>query len=354
MLKEKENQAVNKPTLLGERGNEILSLLIGDYIATSEAVGSRQLSKKLERRLSPATIRNVMSDLEELGYLSQPYTSAGRIPTQKGLRYYVDTLIEKRELNQEEKREITHHYHKTQHDIPSLFKQTSKMLATISKHTSLVQTPKWDKTVFKHLEFLPLSQGRVLGIFVAQNGMVENRILEGNENLTYSDLEKINNYCNACFVGLTLDEARGKAAKELVLVHKEYDRLLSKALLLAQNFLGEISENDLMIGGGSHLLDSPSLTTMEKVRQLLQTLEEKRQLLSLLDSCLESPGVRIFIGAESRCEAAHEMSLVTATYSCEGEVLGTLGVIGPTSMNYTKVIPMVDFTAKLVSDLLME
>ena len=172
MLNPQENQD------LSSRSREILDLLIADYIATSNPVGSRQIAKRIDNRLSPATIRNVLSDLEDSGFLAQPHTSAGRIPTEKGLRYYVDTLIERRPLSEEEENLIQNHYQVSGKDIRSLVTQTGKVLSEISKHVGLVLSPNWKSTLFKHIEFLPLSTHRILGIFVSQDGMVENRILE--------------------------------------------------------------------------------------------------------------------------------------------------------------------------------
>lgn len=330
---------------LNQRYQDILGQVVTDYIATASAVGSRQISKRMERHLSPATIRNVLKDLEEMGYLKQPHTSAGRLPTDKGLRFYVDTFVEKHPLSEQEEREIQTQYKLPEKDIRSLMQKTSTVLATLSQCVSLVLTPRLERTTFKHIEFLPLSKQRVLGIFVSQAGTVENKILETSEELNYRDLEKINNYANASFLGLTFEEAREKLAKELSHEHLEYDRLLSKALLLSQKLFDGMEKSELMVEG--------EFSTLERVKELLQSLEEKEQILKILDSCLKNPGVRIFIGAESQCGTMKDLSLITATYSQDGKLLGTLGVIGPTSMNYSKMISIVDFTAKIVSDLLI-
>lgn len=357
MLKQNGNQELEEETL-NERSRQILSLLITDYIATADPVGSRHLSRRVEQRLSPATIRNIMADLEEMGYLSQPHISAGRVPTPKGLRYYVDSMVETRSLSEEEKTEIASHYGASGpasgKDVLSILRHTGKVLSQISRYAGLVLMPKWEKTVFRHIEFLPLSRGRLLGIFVSQNGMVENRILETAHDFNYSELEKINNYCNARFVGLTLEEARKKTAEELAKTHREYDKLLAQALLLSQELLEGIEPADLVMEGETRLAGGPEFATLDRVRELMHSLDENQQILKLLDSCLESSGVRIFIGTESRCEPVRNLSLITATYGEGKNVLGTLGVIGPTSMNYSRLIPMIDFTAKLVTHVLEE
>lgn len=337
---------------LSPRYQEILGQVVSDYIGTTEAVGSRHISKQLRQRLSPATIRNVLKDLEEMGYLKQPHTSAGRIPTDQGLRFYVDTFVENHPLSEAEQRAIQTHYQIAEKDIPSLLKKTSTALATLSKFVSLVVTPKLEQTIFKHIEFLPLSKRRLLGIFVSQTGVVENRILETHDDLNFRELEKINNYCNACFFGLTLEEAREKLARESAKTHQEYDRLIHKALLFSQELFGQTSPTELMIEGEAQLLGTKAFSTMERIKELLTSLEEKQQLLKILDSCLDSPGVRIFIGSESHCQVTKDLSLITSTYSQGNRLLGTIGVIGPTSMNYSKVISIVDFTSKMLSDLM--
>lgn len=339
-------------TSLNPRYQEILGQVVADYIGSAQAIGSRQISKHLNRRLSPATIRNVLKDLEEMGYLKQPHTSAGRVPTDQGLRFYVDTFVERHPLSEKEQREIQEHYHIPEKDTRSLLKNTSRALAALSKYVSLVAGPKLEQTIFKHVEFLPLSRGRLLGIFVAQTGQVENRILEIQEELNFRDLEKINNYCNTFFYGLTLEEARDKMDRELARTHREYDRLITQALLFSQELFGEAGPAELVMEGHAQLLGTKNFSSVERIRELLDSLEEKQQLLKILDSCLASPGVRIFIGAESHCSATRDLSLITSTYSHGGRLLGTIGVIGPTSMDYAKVISIVDFTAKMVSDLM--
>lgn len=337
---------------LNPRYQEILGQVVTDYIAGAQAVASRQISKTIKSRLSPATVRNVLKDLEEMGYLKQPHTSAGRLPTDKGLRFYVDTFVEKHPLSEQEKKELQAHYQIPEKDIPTLLKKTSKALAHLSKYISLVVSPKLEQTVFKHIEFLPLSRGRLLGIFVSQTGLVENRILEIYDELNLREIEKINNYCNTFFYGLTLEEARAKMEKELACTHREYDRLITQALLFSQELLGEQSPAELVVDGEAQLFGTRGFSTIERIKTLLESLEEKQQLLKILDSCLASSGVRIFIGQESRCQATKDLSLITSTYSQGNCLLGTIGVIGPNSMDYAKVISIVDFTAKMVSDLL--
>lgn len=337
---------------LDPRQEEVLSLLVTDYIQKAGAIASGHIAGKLPRRLSPATVRSILADLETQGYLSQPHTSSGRVPTQQGLRYFVDSLLIQREPGNEEKEAILRHLHPDNGDLPALLKKAGQILSLIAHQASLVATPKMEKTVFKQMEFIPLSGGRILGIFVAQNGIVENRVLRVDEELNYGDLEKMNNYVNARFVGLPLEAAREKVVKELESVCLEYDRLLGRALLFSRELFAEIPSRDLMVEGESNLYREPEFSRGEDIAALQETLREKNLLLKLLESSLDAERVRIFIGRESRLPRGTHLSVIAAQYRCRGEVVGTLGVVGPTRMDYSKVIPIVDFTAHVVSDLL--
>lgn len=336
---------------LSNRDQEILQILISDYIASAQPVGSKAIATHHSRLISPATIRNVMADLEQRGYLLQPHTSAGRIPTEKGMRYYVDCLLKVRDLDENEKEQILNRYAGVGHNIDSLLKRTSNILSAISKYAGIVASPKVQNSDFKHIEFIRLSHKRLLGIFVTQTGLVQNRIIECNEEFSYSDLDRINNYCNSAFLGLTLSEALTKAKKELGLEQIEYDKLLKKAMLMSHELLSEIPTCDVLIEGEERLLNNPEFTQVESIKKVLEALEQKQQIVQLLDRCLDSEGVKIFIGAESGI-TAEGMSFVAAPYKQGNKTIGTIGVIGPTRMDYSRVIPVVDFTSKLISDLM--
>jgi heat-inducible transcriptional repressor len=336
---------------LSTRDRDILELLIADYIASAQPVGSRTIAKHHPAHLSPATIRNVMADLEEKGYLIQPHTSAGRIPTARAMRYYVDSILNVRELDDDERRRIEQRYAGAREGLDSLLRRTSTILSAISHYAGIVAAPRAEQIAFKHIEFIPLSRTRLLGIFVAQSGMVQNRIIECSQEFTYPELERINNYCNGAFLGLTLSEAREKAERELSDERVEYDKLLKKAMTMSNELLQEVSDGNVMIDGEQKLMDAPEFSRVESLKQILAALEEKQMIVKLLDRCLESRGVHIFIGSESEFPV-EGISMVTAPYRRKGKLIGTLGVIGPTRMDYSNVIPVVDFTAKLVSDLM--
>lgn len=341
---------------LKERDREILKILISDYIATALPVGSKTISKKHQGRYSAATIRNVMADLEEMGLLEQPHTSAGRIPTARGVRYYIDSILKCRELSPEEKGEVCKRYADAADlSVDEIIGRTSKVLSAISRYVGLVSTSNMDQVVFKQIQFLPLSSRRLLAIFVSQEGFVENKIIEIDEEYTYPDLEKINNYCNGAFLGLTLEDARIKIMREMERMEKDYDRLLSRALIFSREVFAAVAGGNIVFDGESHLVGEPEFLDAEKLKNLLLMLEEKKQLLCILDRCKEADKVNIFIGAETDGEVSKTMesvSVITAPFKKGGHVLGTLGVIGPIRMDYSRVVPVVDFTAKLLEDIL--
>jgi heat-inducible transcriptional repressor len=223
----------------------------------------------------------------------------------------------------------------------------------------LIRTPGWSGIVFKQLEFLQLSRNRVLGIFVSQDGLVQNKVIEVSDDYSFLDLEKINRYCNAAFMGLTLEEARTKILRELEAMENDYDRILARALLYSQEVFSGIPNADLIVDGESRLLNAPEFSDTEKLQDLLRMLEEKKQLLHILDRCREVDGVSIFIGAEvddafasetGVHQAVESVSVVSAPYRKDGQIVGTIGVIGPTRMNYSRVVPIVDFTARVLED----
>lgn len=337
---------------MDERTAEVFQVLVADYIANANPVASGSLSKQIHRKLSSATIRNVLADLEEMGFLSQPHTSAGRIPTEKGLRFYVDTLLKQRSLTEEEQSAIREKYDLNERGVNSVMQRTSKILAGISQYVGLVVTPSWESMEFKYMEFIPLSQGKLLGIFVTKSGMVENRVIDVPYELNNLDIEKINNYCNAAFLGLTLDEARQKVRRELQSAQNQYDRLISRALLLSEKVLGNIGGFEIYVEGGAHLLSSPEFSEVEQIRELMSLLEEKQALLEVLTAAADGTGVKVFIGSELPNHKNRNVSFIASPYRRNGQILGMLGIIGPTRMDYSRVVPIVDFTAKLVGDLL--
>lgn len=336
---------------ISARDRDILEILIADYIATAEPVGSRAIAKRHPARLSAATVRNVMADLEERGYLAQPHTSAGRIPTERAMRYYVDSLVNVRDLEDSEREHIEKRIQCGGTALGMVLRSASRILSAISHYAGLVASPHAERIAFKHIEFLPLSSKRLLGIFVAQSGEVQNTVIECDHDYTYPEIERINNFCSAMFMGLTLKEAREKVNCELMHEEARYDKLLARAVTMAHLLLSEVPDGDVFVDGEQQLIDTPEFSEIEPLKAILHALEEKREIRGLLDRCMGSEGVKIFIGSESHI-SVEGISVVAAPYRQGGRVIGTLGVIGPTRMDYSRVIPVVDFTAKLVGDLI--
>jgi heat-inducible transcriptional repressor len=330
----------------------ILEVIIEDYILTAEPVGSRTISKKSDLNLSPATIRNIMSDLEELGLLSQPYTSAGRMPTERGLRFYVDSIINIHELSDQEQQEIRSKYLSHLIEGPDLFREMSRILSLSSHYLGIVWTPRMSSVVLRHVEFVKLRRHLVLAILVSTTGLVHNRIVEGEEDFSQSELDHLSEYLNSFLAGLTLYQVREKLLEQMRVAKNAYDRLLEQALKLGEKAFSSLDDTDVFIEGKTNILNEPEFSNVSRMTDLFRTFEEKATMVKLLDKFLDPKGVQIAIGSESQVQEMETCSVVTSTYSCSGEVLGVLGVIGPRRMNYSRVIPLVGYTAKLLTEIL--
>jgi heat-inducible transcriptional repressor len=336
---------------LSPRSRQILEAIIEDYIVTAEPIGSRTITRRHDLALSPATVRNVMADLEELGYLASPHTSAGRVPTDKAYRLYVDALLEVRKVAREEREEIRRHCKLTGRDMGEVLKETSRLLSSISHYTGIVLAPRFAANVFRQLEFVKLGGRRVLVILISESGLVQNRIIEADEEICGEDLVRMANYLNELLGGLSIGQVKQRLLEEMATAKAQYDLLMDRALKLSQEtFAADGSE--VFIEGQANILDQPEFADVGKMKEIFRAFEEKHQIVGLLDRCLGAPGVHVFIGAESRLSPMSGLSLITSTYVSGKNTLGVLGVIGPTRMGYGKVIPIVDYTAKLVSRLL--
>ena len=334
--------------MLDKRAQILLKTLIERYIAEGEPIGSRTLSKYSGLDLSPATIRNVMADLEELGFIASPHTSAGRVPTPLGYRFFVDTLLVVKQLESDAARRIEGELHP---DNPQrVIQAASMLLSQLTQFAGVVMTPR--RTVaFKHIEFLRLSEKRILMIVVTPDGDVQNRILFTEVEYRPSDLVEAANYINQNYAGQSFEEVRARLHQELREVREDMTRLMSAALE-AGTALANGAEQ-YVISGERNLFAVKDLSQdMGRVKQLLELFERKTSLIKILDLALKGQGVQIFIGGESGFAAPDDVSVVTSPYKVDGEVLGTVGVIGPTRMAYERVIPIVDVTAKLLSSAL--
>ena len=337
--------------MLDKRAQILLKTLIERYIEEGQPVGSRTLSKYSGLDLSPATIRNVMSDLEELGFISSPHTSAGRVPTPQGYRFFVDTLLVVKELRSGELHQLEHELHP---DNPKrVATAASQLLSQLTQFAGVVMTPRRRSVTFRHIEFLKLAEKRVLLIVVASDGDVQNRVLITEREYSPSELVEAANYVNQNYAGHSLEDVRAKLQGELRDIRQDMIKLLSSALEAGSR--GGDANDPFILSGEHKLLSVQELSQdMQRLRQLFELFERKTSLLQILDLSLRGQGVQIFIGGESGVSAPDDVSGVTAPYKVDGEVVGTVGVIGPTRMAYDRVIPIVDITAKLVTSALSQ
>ena len=332
---------------ISERAQQMLRILIERYVVDGLPVGSRTLARDAGIKLSPATIRNVMSDLEELGFVSSPHTSAGRVPTVQGYRFFVDTLLSVKPLDaravQKMRSELTD-------ELPAkdLVEAASGMLSGITQLAGIVTMPKHEHPVFKRVEFLPLAENRVLAILVTGNEEVQNRILNTERTYTPAELQQASNYLNELFAGKDMDAVRATLLREMQETRSTMNEMMITAIQMADQVLEDNTSEDFVMAGQTNLMEFRELCDVEKLRKLFDAFSAKRDILHLLDQCVHGEGIQIFIGDESGYELLDECSMVTAPYSVDGQVLGVLGVIGPTRMAYEQVIPIVDVTARLL------
>ena len=338
--------------MLSERAQTLLKILVERYIAEGQPVGSRMLSRYSTLELSPATIRNVMADLEEMGFVSSPHTSAGRVPTPKGYRFFVDTLLTVRPMEQMERQQLEEQL--APDDPHRMVTNASQILSDLTHFAGIVVAPRRRGASLRHIEFFGLSERRVLLVLVASDGEVQNRVLVTDRSYTPSQLTEAANYINQNYAGLEFDQLRTRVKGELIDLHRDISGLMQAAIETGSDALRQASDG-VVISGGRNLLEVDEISgDMHKLRRLFDLFERKTQLLDILEISEQAEGVKIFIGGESQLVALDECSIVTAPYEVDGQVVGTVGVIGPTRMAYERVIPIVDVTAKLLSSALSQ
>jgi heat-inducible transcriptional repressor len=333
---------------LDNRAQTLLKALVERYIADGQPVGSRALSKISGLDLSPATIRNIMADLEEMGYVASPHTSAGRVPTPRGYRLFVDTLLTVQHLD--ENAVQAERMRLPVQQPQKLIANAAQMLSSLSQFAGVVQSPRRE-SVFQQVEFLRLSEKRILLVIVDPRGDVQNRLLLTDVDYSPAQLTQSANYLTQNFGGLSFDEVRRRLTGELRQLRDDMGRLMQAAVEAGSQAMAEQGD-DMVISGERNLLASDLSSNMSSLRQMFEMFEQKTGLMQLLDVSSKASGVQIFIGGESKLVPMDEMSVVTAPYEVNGRIVGTLGVIGPTRMAYERVIPIVDITAKLLSNAL--
>ena len=339
---------------LDQRNREIFREVVESFLETGSPVGSRTLSRRLKGALSPASIRNIMADLEEAGLLHAPHTSAGRLPTDQGLRLFIDGLLELGDLGEQERAEIEANCAAAGRSLEDMLIQASEMLSGLSGWAGLVMAPKLEAPL-KHLEFVPLGDGRALVVIVGESGAVENRIIEVPAGLPPSALVEASNYLNARLRGATLAEARRDILAEIEAHRAELDQVTARVVESGLAIWGGGDQKTtLIVRGRANLLEDISAAEdLERVRNLFADLESKQALIEILELANEGPGVRVFVGSESNLFSLTGSSMIVAPYSNSNQkVVGAIGVVGPTHLNYARIVPMVDYTARVIGRLI--
>lgn len=342
-----------------KRRREMLALIIREHLNSGEPIGSRTISKLSSEGLSAATIRNVMSDLEEFGYLEQPHTSAGRVPTDHGYRFYVDHILEQTRLSADDENTIDREM--LSDELPSadqIMARASHLLSQLSQNVGIVISPNISRDVVKHIEFVRISDGRILVITVSRAGLVQDRLVRVAEDFTQDELDRTARYLNANFSGMTLSKIHNDLVRRLTEEQALYDRLLQNAILLCHRGLtrDNEAEPEVFVDGASNILSKREFTDIERLREILQIFEEKRRLISLLNECVvreeEQNNVAVRIGSENTLPSLRNCVLVTTSYSYGNKMVGNLGVVGPLRIEYARTINVVSYVARTLERVL--
>jgi heat-inducible transcriptional repressor len=338
---------------LNERSKEILEAVVLSYIGTGGPIGSRTISRKYRMNISPATIRNIMSDLEERGYLAHPHTSAGRVPTDLGYRYFVDNLMNTVGLNRQEKRDVLRRLFPFRKYTNELLKEAADTLADFLQSMGVAVFPEFTCYTFKNFQFSLIRNKQILAILITNSGFVIDKVIEVDEDFSQNELDNISRFANLEFHNFTLIEIRQKICKLMSEQQKLYDEIVNKSLNLCTDIFSkmEVKDNQLIVNI-DNLINNPNFSDVHELRQTLHTFEDKNRLLDVLSKCIfnKKGSVNISIGAEMPQPGFEKFSLVTSAYGYENQVLGSLGILGPKRMNYSKTVSLVRFMAELISD----
>ena len=336
---------------LSERSLYLFKSLVEHFIEDGMPVGSRTLARDSKLNLSPATIRNVMADLEDLGLLDSPHISAGRVPTAKGYRLFVDSLLSVDDLNSTEVDKIAREL-APKDDVPALMQRASSMLSDITRLAGVVMLPRPEQSRLRQIEFIALSARRILVILVVNEREVQNRIINTARDFSPSELRQVSNYLNEIFAGKELNYVRATILDELEKMKEQVNQSMQTAIEMAQTAFDTATaaepDDDLLFSGQTNLMDAAQLADIDKLKKLFESFNQKRDILHLLEQAINASGIQIFIGEESGYDVLDNYSVVTAPYEVDGQILGVLGVIGPTRMRYERVIPIVDITARML------
>lgn len=337
-----------------ERARRLLRALIERYVRDGQPVGSRTLSRDSDLDLSPATIRNVMADLEDMGFICAPHTSAGRVPTAQGYRFFVDTLMRVKPMTTRAVQQVQRQLAVEAGDAPAVMSSASSLLSQFTKMAGVVTVPRPERVTLRQIEFLPLTERRVLAILVINTAEVQNRILSTPREYSRDELQVAANFINDRCAGMELGQIRSVIVDELEKARDTMNQAMIDVVSVAQSVIdqGAAPKGEYIMAGETNLMDFSELSDVEKLRRLFEAFNEKRDLLDLLDRSIAASGVQIFIGEESGYKILDDLSVVASPYVVDDEVVGVLGVIGPTRMAYDRIVPVVDITAKLLSNIL--
>ncbi len=336
------------------REAEVLRIIIEDYIAKALPVGSRTVAKQSGLKLSPASMRNVMSDLTEKGYLEQPHTSAGRIPTVTAFRHYLDTAFTPLDLTEEYKRSIGQRLKESGLELSDVLSQAGKLVSSLSQQVSMVLAPRNEDVRWREIDFALVKPDLVLAVLILDGGIVQNKLLHVEETVTREELEKFRNYLNEHYRGLTLSEARARILNELHNAKRRLKLLYQRALRLARNTFEQNPSRTVYVEGTLNILEHAEFADVAKMRDILRLLEERTRLLDLLDKTIEGQGIRIMLGQEAELDDLHGCSVICSSYGDEVRPLGVVGVIGPLRMDYARVVPVVEYISQTLTGLLKE
>ena len=339
-----------------ERTREILNWIIANFIVTGRPVGSRRIARQSREQLSPATVRNIMADLEEMGYLHQPHASAGRVPTDKAYRFYVDYLLKRRDISPQE-RDMIDRDLRVNDSAEHLMARTSQVLSRISQNVGIVVSPPISQVALKHIHFVKLADNRILVVLISRSGIVQNRIIPYYEEISQTELEQAAHYIVANFKDRTLFEIRNQILKMIQTEQALYDKFMQRVITLStQAFSGAESEmdSDVYLDGTSNLIKTPEFSDINKMKLLFETIEQKSRLAALISRCIEgdTQEVRITIGAENALPGIEDCTLITSRYIVDEKTHGSLGILGPTRMEYARAISLVDYVARLFGKVL--
>jgi heat-inducible transcriptional repressor len=339
---------------LDERTRGILRLIIRSYVTSGDPVGSRTLAKSIEWRLSPATIRNIMSDLEDEGYLEQPHTSAGRIPSEKGYRFYVDNLADSGKVRKSDERYISRMLAESENP-EDVMSRASIVLSTISRNVGIVIAPPMAATVLKHIEFVDLSDGKILVVFVSKSGLLQRKLIRVGDRYTQEELDKAGRYLVEKFSGKTLMEIRNELLRMMQVERALFDGMFSLLQTWGETLGEEAAADSIYLQGTANIINQPEFADVERMRMLFQMFEEKGRLVKILNECISSnppEGVKIAIGSELGVPNMRDFTLITSSYASDDHTTGFLGIIGPTRMEYERGISIVGYLGRLIGEMI--